>query len=362
MHHTIKLSELKTLLISAKNELNSMLSLNRSKQIKYEEQQYFELITFLSLFNCCAEDGSKIMNLIDDVPSGDAVMQQLKKLDFEMVEEQFDGIFEKQAQKLIRKKWKPKVIAIIDVHEQETYSKEKRTSPDIRGGKHKNGTNFFFKFATIQILYKKKVVTIKVKLYRRKMHLKEIVKQLVQHAQRYVRIKVLLLDRGFRDVCIMNDLEFLNVPLLMPCIKDKKTKKMFEESTRKFRVVNYWWRNVKGEYADFKLIMMKLDNGKEIGFYTTIRLPWLRSPAYFLDLYAQRWNIETGYRLQNMFLPKTTCIKGVVRYFYFCYAVAMHNLWLCIQDAFKKVASFTVMRMKFILIYFWITTHLSFEL
>jgi len=38
MQQEIKLSELKTLLISAKNELNSMLSLNRTKKIKYEEK------------------------------------------------------------------------------------------------------------------------------------------------------------------------------------------------------------------------------------------------------------------------------------------------------------------------------------
>src|SRR3989338_3239068 len=148
MQQEIKLSELKTLLIQAKNELNSMLSLNRTKKIKYEESQYFELVTFLSLWNAAGENGSNVMNILDDVPSGDALMQQLQKFNIEEVEEQFNTIFEKQFLRHIGKKRKREVI-IIDVHEQETYSKDKNASEHIRGGKQKNGTNFFFKFATI---------------------------------------------------------------------------------------------------------------------------------------------------------------------------------------------------------------------
>jgi len=359
MQEEVRLSELKTLLISAKNELNSMLSLNRTKKIKYEEQQYFELVSFLSLWNAAGENGSRVMNILDDVPSGDALMQQLQKLEIKEVEEQFNAIFEKQFFKLVKKKGK-KAIVIIDVHEQETYSKDKKTSKHIRGGKHKNGTNYFFKFATIQIIVKDLVLTLAVKFYPRKRSLVQIVTELVKIAKNYVKVKTLLLDRGFRDTKILNNLEFLQVPMLMPCIKDKKTREEFENAKSKFHVVKYYWKNCKGEYADFKLMIMKLDNGKEIGFYTTLRFLFFRTVRYYLDLYAKRWNIETGYRLQNLFLPKTTCVKGVVRYFYFCYAVAMHNLWLCLRNLVKGM-SLTVLAVKFILVYFWITTHLAKE-
>jgi len=107
--------------------------------------------------------------------------------------------------------------------------------------------------------------------------------------------------------------------------------------------------------------MIRLNNGKEIGFYTTMRCTGLHRAQYYLNLYAKRWNIETGYRLQNQLLPKTTCVKGVVRYFYFCYAVSMHNLWFLIKTK-AKTSKFTVTNMKFLLIYYWITTHLSLEL
>lgn len=353
------IKNIKSLLISAKNQLNEMLCLKRTKSLKYNDIQYFELVAFLSLWNACGEEGSKIMNEIDEVPSGDALMQQLQKLSINEVEQQFNTIFEKQFSKICRKK--KKAIVIIDIHEQETHSKEKRTSDDIRGGKHKNGTNFFFKFATAQVIVNNKIMTLSVKHYRRQDELNVIVHGLVEYAKKFVKIKVLLLDRGFRDVKIFNWLEYLQVPVLMPCIKDGKTRDEFEKNISEFKVVKYCWRNPDNEFADFKLLMIKFSNGKEIGFYTTIRFTFLHSVKYYLELYKKRWNIETGYRLQKSFLPKTTCVKGVVRYFYFCYAVAMHNLWLGIRYAVKKI-KLSVNAMKFIFIYFWITTHLSKEL
>jgi len=103
MQETLNLRNLKTLLISARNSLNSQLTLNRTKSIKYSESQYFDLVSFMSIFNSCAEDGSNTMNLLDDVPSGDALLQQLKKLEYKNVEKQFHELYLKQFYKLFPK-------------------------------------------------------------------------------------------------------------------------------------------------------------------------------------------------------------------------------------------------------------------
>jgi IS4 transposase len=362
MQKEIKLSELKTLLISAKNNINSELKLNKTKDIKYTQDKYLEEITLLSLLNCCAEDGSNAINIIDDKPSGDALLQQLKKLEFEEVELQYHELFEKQFYNMFPKSKKGKkyrAIVIIDAHEQETYSKEKRSSRSIRGGKHKNGTNFFFKYMTMMVLTQDKLISLSVKFYSRETTQSRLVDILIKQAKEYVRIEVVLLDRGFRDVKILNDLEYRQAPVLMPMVKDKKGEKYFEElGRRNFRAIKYWLRNPEGEYADVKLLMIRLSNGKEIGFYTTLKNTWLHNGNYYLNIYKKRWNIETGYRLQNMFLAKTTSINKVIRYFYFCYAVAMHNLWLTIRLTTTVGKSFTVLRMKFVLLLGWIFTHL----
>lgn len=363
MLKTLNLQNLKTLLISAKNSLNSQLTLNRTKEIKFKDSQYFDLVSFLSLFNSCAEDGSNTMNLLDDVPSGDALLQQLKKMEFDNVNVQFQELFLNQFYKIFPKAKKKnkryKAIIIIDAHEQETYSKEKRTSKTIRGGKHKNGTNFFFKYLTMQVMIGDKIVTLGVRFYSREEQQRELVDELIKYAKEYIRIEVVLLDRGFRDASLLNNLEYREAPLLMPCVKDAKAEKCFEELRNKqFKTSRFVITNNKKEGANVTLLMIRLSNNKEVGFYTTLFGTWFHSARYYLDLYKKRWNIETGYRLQNQFLPKTTSIEKVVRFFYFCYAVAMHNLWLTIKRTVAGGSGFTVLMMKIVLMLFWVTTHL----
>lgn len=358
----LNLSELKNLLVSARNNIHSKLKLNKTKNIKFTENKYFDLINFLSLFGCCAEEGSNVMGFVDEVPSGEALLQQLKKLEFDVVEEQFHELFAKQFLKLFpraKKGKKYKATIIIDEHEQETYSKEKRKSKDIRGGKHKNGTNFFFKYMTMQIMIKNKIVTLGIRFHGRDKQQHELVDELIQLAKKFVKIKEVLLDRGFRDVKIINNLEYRDAPVLMPCVKDEKAEKCFEELGKKnFKAIRYSMTNRQKESADVTLLMIRFNNGKEVGFYTTLRGTWLHRAKYYLDIYKKRWNIETGYRLQNMFLPKTTSINKAIRFFYFCYAIAMHNLWLIIRQTTNLGKQFTVLKMKIILVLFWITTHL----
>lgn len=362
MQKEINLTELKTLLISARNNLHSQLKLNKTKDIKYTTEKYFDEISFLSLLNCFAEDGSNTMNIIDDVPTGGALLKQLKKLKFDEVEMQFHELFKKQFYKMFpkaKKGKKYKAIVLIDNHEQETYSKEKRTNKNIRGGKHKNGTNFFFKYMTLMILIKDKIITVGVRFYTKDKKQSKIVDELILLTKKFVKIKVVLLDRGFRDVNILNNLEYRQAPVFMPMVKDEKGENCFEElGKRNLKAVRYSMQNKKREYADVKLLMIRLNNGKEIGFYTTLSCILLHTINYYLNLYKKRWNIETGYRLQNMFLAKTGSLNKVVRFFYFCYAVAMHNLWLIIRNTTKIGKQFTVLKMKVILLLFWVTTHL----
>ena len=145
----------------------------------------------------------------------------------------------------------------------------------------------------------------------------------------------------------------------MPATKDQKVKAEFAKFNKHKKSIRYSLKNPKGDYSDVTLLMIKLSNAKELAFYTTLRFTRFHSANYYLKLYAKRWNIETGYRLQKQFLPKTTCVLGNVRYLYFCYATAMHNLWLLLRTQLRKTFKLTVAMIKFILTYFWITTHIN---
>ena len=82
----------------------------------------------------------------------------------------------------------------------------------------------------------------------------------------------------------------------------------------------------KRNWKEAQRELLKLRNGKEIGYVTNIHFIKLHKAKYYIELYKKRWNIETGYRMQNMFLAKTCSLNPSVRLFYFCYVVALHNL------------------------------------
>ena len=247
---------------------------------------------------------------------------------------------------------KPKVIVAIDLTDKPTYSKKKKENNNIVGGKPKASTFYFFRFATIQIADKRNPFTLYAMHCNKETTNEQIVEELVIQAKKLVRIKCVLIDRGFYDTKVFNKLEQLGIKYLMPCRADDKTDKMFDKYlSSNYEVKPYFCQNVKKEYADFKLIMIRLENGTEIGYVTNMHFIKLHRAKYYIELYQKRWNIETGYRLQNMFLAKTCSINPSVRLFYFCYAVALHNLWVMIKSKVQnKKFNVPVFMLMFVLI------------
>lgn len=343
--------KLKKLAVLAKQNINSKLHLQRTKDVKFKDKHYLALLLLISLFCVFAEGGGYVANWFGELPKGDSLLDQLEKLDEEYISEQFRKLFEEQFKNIFRfRVTKPKVILAIDTTDKPTYSKKKKENKNISGGKRKASTNYFFRFATIQIADRNNPVTLYAMHCKKKMSNEYIVEELIIQARKIVRIKCLLIDRGFYDTNVFNKLEQLNVKYLMPCKSDDKTDKMFEQYLKSnYEVKPYFCQNKKKEYADFKLIMLKLNDGKEIGYVTNMHFIKLHRAEYYIKLYKKRWNIETGYRLQNMFLAKTCSLNPSVRLFYFCYAVALHNLWVMIKSKIQN-RNFNVPVLMFILV------------
>jgi len=345
--------DIKKLAVLAKQNINSRLHLKRTKEINFQDKHYLALLLIMSLFCVFAEGAGHVSNQFGHLPKGDSLLDQLQAINERDIKEQFRKLFEWQFRNLFRfKLGKPKVIVGIDTTDKPTYSKKKREDENIVGGKKKASTFYFFRFATIQIADKKNPVTLYAMHCNKETTNEQIVEELILQAKKLVRIKCVLIDRGFYDTRVFNKLEQLGIKYLMPCRSDDKTDKMFENYlSSHYEVKPYFCQNVKKEYADFKLIMIRLENGTETGYVTNMYFIKLHRAKYYIELYQKRWNIETGYRLQNMFLAKTCSIDASVRLFYFCYAVALHNLWIMIKSKVQnKEFNVPVFMLIFILI------------
>lgn len=345
--------KLKKLAVLAKQNINSRIHLKRTKDVKFEDKHYLALLLLISLFCVFAEGGGYVANWFGELPKGDSLLDQIEKLDEEEIVEQFRKLFEEQFKNIFRfRLTKPKVILAIDTTDKPTYSKEKKENKNISGGKQKASTNYFWRYATIQIADRKNPLTLYSMHCKKGISKAEIIEKLITEARKLVRIKCVLIDRGFYDTDVFNKLEQLGVKYLMPCKHEDKTDKMFDKYLNSnYEVKPYFCQNKKKEYADFKLIMIKLENEEEIGFVTNMCFIKLHRAEYYLKLYKKRWNIETGYRLQNMFLAKTCSLDPSVRLFYFCYAVALHNLWVMIKSKVQsKNFNVPVLLFTFVLI------------
>ena len=68
-----------------------------------------------------------------------------------------------------------------------------------------------------------------------------------------------------------------------------------------------------------------------------------------IEMFRKRWGIETGYRMIDQFLPKTTSKNYIVRMFYFFFGCIMYNAWILfnlIKSTIKRYLHIPVLFFK----------------
>ncbi len=175
----------------------------------------------------------------------------------------------------------------IDIHEIPYYGEV--NNPLIMGCKHNRGTSYCYKYATIDVVEKNQRFTLKVIPLTPLSKNEDVVKELLEHAMKYVHIKYVLLDRGFFSIEVIKVLESLKLNLMVKYSEKDK------------------------EYHPFAT-NFEIKDGKDIDCIA--------------ELYRKRWGIETGYRVKKDFLAKTTTQRYTIRMFYFTVSVILYNFWL----------------------------------
>jgi len=73
------------------------------------------------------------------------------------------------------------------------------------------------------------------------------------------------------------------------------------------------------------------NNGDEkVCFITSLNVDE-KSANLYAELFRRRWGIETSYRVEDDFKPKTTSTKPAVRLYYFFFSVCAYNLWVIVN-------------------------------
>jgi len=257
-----------------------------------------------------------------NVPSGDAVLDRLSKQPYKILEHGFHQVFRDHIDQARKQRlFTYPVVVAIDFTDIEWYGEE---LPFIVRGRAKNGTDRFIRFATIGVVEDGKRFALKVLPVTPLSCMEKVVKELINFVQRFVSIRVILLDRGFYSNEVIKEIKESKHCFVMPVKKCDKVKQLMKTA---YKDGSQEYEMSKG--TTYTLVVVKDEDTKKLLPYAT-NLDGIQ-PVVIHELYTHRFGIETQYRLKNQFLGRTCSKQYSVRYAFFILAVALYNLWILLN-------------------------------
>ncbi|MCG8531376.1 MAG: transposase [Desulfovibrionales bacterium] len=219
----------------------------------------------------------------------------------------------------------------------------------------KGGTNRFEAYATMQVVAGPINAVLDCVKFTRGMDNVDFVRRFVHIMDRYkIRPRLLLVDREFFAVDVMQALNGLGKRFLMPATKTPGIKRAILEHHRGKRdaVSSYVMRNAAGQSVTYRLAIQKVRKWSEVGDYgpekrggrkrtrdqkivemyvvfaTNLAAARVRRETRKLpEDYRRRWGIETGYRQIEDVRPWTTSRDLAFRLMLFYTSLFMYNMW-----------------------------------
>jgi putative transposase len=237
------------------------IDLNIGKNAEYQEEDIGVVLAYASSENLSVQEASaQLKDLEYDVPSGDDVLHHLHKHKGKQKElaESFRKIIAGTLREAKKRRllWKPLDIA-IDFNEVPWYGK---LLPFIVKGKKKEGTNKFIKFATVSIVVAGERFIVDAVPVTPLTIKNEAVKELLEITKKHdLRIRRLMVDRGFYDVSIVNMLKD-DVCYLMPARRTGGVKSAIRDLEEKGEhITEYTMRNAAKETVSCTLFIVWSD-------------------------------------------------------------------------------------------------------
>ena len=325
------------------NLLNQHLQFPVAKNSLYTCNDINQCLIQLSLSKSYAESGladlSEKCNLPNKVPTGRTFRGRIERLAEKQIR---DALIEANDQVLLTLRsyciFKRKATVAIDYTRQPFYGDP--NTKNVIGGKQENGTTWGYTYASIDIVEAGRRLTIYSCAVNQFSEKAEVVKKLISEARaRGVHISVVLLDRGFFTVDVIEMLKRLGVYFIIPAVKNDKVKEAMLHYDEKQPAKRFILGN-KRKNVCFKLYLCKrpalqLPKKKKLtvsdlyfGFATNLpRSLAIKLPSFIPHEYRRRWGIETGYRVQDNAQAKTTSTNYKLRLLYQMTSVLLYNVW-----------------------------------
>jgi len=262
----------------------------------------------------------------DGLPDADSLHRRIAMVDKDLFHEAFLNLTEPCLKGLKR----GGVILMVDVTYESFYGRS--GSPYIHLYRPVRGSVGCFEYLTASILHGERRFFIDALPLHRLASKVELLEKLLSRVRALgVRVKAVLLDRGFASGEIIALLKRLRLRYLIHFPRNQRVKGILAEMGSHL----YWRGLFTVKDVETTLIIVR-DTGLDWVFATNMNLFEAAEP---IRLYKLRWNIETGHRCKGEARIKTKSLLPAVRYFLILVALTLYNLWKLLPERppFKRL-------------------------
>jgi len=272
------------------------------------------------------------------MPSPDTMLRRLHQVD----EETFDLIIKDLNAGLLRKLHpRRRVMTALDYRTLPFYGIEQ---PVLVSSSRLPGTTLGIEFATISIVEAGRTFTLEVKQVGPFTSKTKVLLEMLEAVKGLVKPKILLLDRAFFSVEVINALKSEKQHFLMPAKRTAPIKRLCKAFERGEipPVVDYTVESLE-DSAQVKLIFVRRKTKKGLKTHVFVSDAALE-PEVASELYRCRWRIETNNREIEKFRARTTSRSMELRRIYYSLAALLYNLWIVMRSVLGGLRSYEFKR------------------
>jgi len=271
------------------------------------------------------------------MPSPDTMLRRLQ-----VDEETFDLIIKDLNAGLLRKLHpRRRVVTALDCRTLPFYGIEQ---PVLVSSSRLPGTTLGIESATISIVEAGRTFTLEVKQVGPFTSKTKVLPEMLEAVKGLVKPKILLLDRAFFSVEVINALKSEKQHFLMPAKRTAPIKRLCKAFERGEipPVVDYTVASFE-DSAHVKLIFVRRKTKKGLKTHVFVSDAALE-PEVASELYRCRWRIETNNSEIEKFRARTTSRSMELRRIYYSLAALLYNLWIVMRSVLGGLRSYEFKR------------------
>lgn len=296
---------------------NCLRVLNRSVDVGFSKGRLPKLDYWRVLAGACLHNTSPEAVSGEGLPSADCVLGYMGLMDWVEVQKSYEDVIAQSVSLARRQGWfRRPLLCAVDYHDDLYYGERVF---GVMGCQSKRGTNKCFRIATLEVCEAGRRFTLAVTPVFKGTKTAEVIRYLVRQARKHVRIKYLLMDRGFFSIDVFRALNSLKLKYIVCAKKTGKLLGSVEGKTH----IQYTLEKPSDSYT-INLTAHRPDE-ETLWVYATNLHSKHESIAY---TYKKRWGIETGYKSKNHFNANTTSKNYAIRIFLILLAITLYNLWI----------------------------------